>query len=67
MDPDNIKAAQILKEKKSTHVGDVWKLFGFVFHFRRYIRNFARIAKPLTDLCHAPSELKSQGQGVKDG
>ena len=67
MDPDNIKAAQFLKEKKPKNVGDVRKLVGFVSHFRRYIRNFARIAKPLTDLLQVPSHLKGQEQKSKRG
>ena len=67
MDPDNIKAAQFLREKKPKNVGDVRKLVGFVSHFRRYIRNFARIAKPLTDLLQVPSHLKGQEQKSKSG
>ena len=63
MDQDNIKAAQFLKEKSD--VGDVGKLVGFVCHFRRYIRNFARIAKPLTDLLQVPSHLKGRQQKFK--
>ena len=57
MDPDNINVAQFLKEKKLKNVGDVQKLVGLVSHFRRYIRNFARIAKPLTNLLQVPSPL----------
>ena len=67
MDPDNIKAAQFLKEKKPKNVGDVRKLVGFVSHFRRCIRNFAHIAKPLTDLLQVPSHFKGQEQKSKSG
>ena len=67
MDPDNIKAAQFLKKKKPKNVGDVRKLVRFVSHFRRYIRNFACIAKLLTDLLQVPSHLKGQEQKSKGG
>ena len=33
----------------------------------RYIRNFARIAKPLTDLLQVPSHLKGRQQKCKSG
>ena len=67
MDPDNIKIAQFLREKKPNNIGDVWKLVGFVSHFHRCIRNFARIAKPLTDLLQMPSHLKGRQQKSKSG
>ena len=63
MDLDNIKAVQFLKEKKPKNVGIV----GFVSHFRRYIRNFVHIAKPLTDLLQVPSYLKGQEEKSKSG
>ena len=56
-----------MKEKKPKNVGDVRKLVGFVSHFRRYIRNFACIAKLLTDLLQVPSHLKGQEQRSKSG
>ena len=68
MDPDDIKAAQSLKEKKPKNVGDVRKSVGFVSHFRKYIRSFARIAKPLTDSCFKYHHIwKGRQQKSKSG
>ena len=41
---------------KPKNVGDVWKLVGFVSHFRRYFEKF-----------RMPSHLKGQQQKSKSG
>jgi len=50
MDPGCVKAIEKLKEVSARTVGEVRQLAGILSYFRRYIKNFARIAKPIYDL-----------------
>ena len=57
VDPSGITAVTNLAEKKPSTVGEVRQLVGFLdyYHERRYIPNFARLAKPLYELLNKPS------------
>ena len=50
MDPNNIKAVLQLKELRPTTIGEVRQVAGLLSYYRRYIKNFAQIAKPIYDL-----------------
>ena len=50
MDPESVKAVEKLKETLPKTVGEVRQLAGILSYYRRYIRNFAKIAKPIYDL-----------------
>jgi len=50
MDPGCVKAIEKLKEVSPRTVGEVRQLAGVLSYYRRYIKNFARIAKPIYDL-----------------
>ena len=50
MDPESVKAVEKLKETLPKTVGEVRQLAGTLSYYRRYIRNFAKIAKPIYDL-----------------
>ena len=50
MDPESVKAVKKLKETFPKTVGEVRQLAGILSYYRRYIRNFAKIAKPIYDL-----------------
>ena len=50
MDPDSIAAVQALKDIVPKNVGQVRQLLGVTGYHRRSIQDFARIAKPLTNL-----------------
>ena len=55
LDPSNIEPVLNLKKTSPRTVGDVRKLIGLLSYYRRYIRDFSRVAKPLYDLlCNRP-------------
>ena len=50
MDPESVKAVEKLKETLPKTVGEVRQLAEILSYYRRYIRNFAKIAKPIYNL-----------------
>ena len=56
IDPESTKAVTSLKESRPRTVGDVRKLTGLLGYYRRYIKNFAKVAKPLYDLLKEPGK-----------
>jgi len=56
VDPSGITAVTSLAEKEPSTVGEVRQLVGFLGYYRRYIPNFARLAKPLYELLNKPSQ-----------
>ena len=50
MDPDCVRAVEKLKEQIPKTVGEVRKLAGILSYCRRYIKNFAKIARPIYNL-----------------
>ena len=50
MDPESVKAVEKLKETLPKTVGEVRRLAGMLSYYRRYVRNFTKIAKPIYDL-----------------
>ena len=50
MDPRNIQAVQELKNKNFQTIGEVRQVLGLLSFHRRFVQNFASIAKPLSDL-----------------
>lgn len=50
MDPESVKAVEKLQETLPKTVGEVRQPAGILSYYRRYIRNFAKIAKPIYDL-----------------
>ena len=61
MDPSNIQAVLSLREKQPRTVGEVRQLLGLLGYYRRYIPDFARLARPLFDLLQSnePKAKKS--------
>ena len=55
-DPDKVSAVQNWRTPTSTK--DVQQFLGFVGFYRRYIKNFSSIARPLHDLLRASSEFQ---------
>ena len=56
LDPSSVKSVLALEESIPKTVSEVRKLMGFLDYYRRYIRNFSRIAKPIFNLVKAPAE-----------
>ena len=53
MDPGCVQAIEKLREVIPKTVGEVRQLAGILSYYRRYIKNFARTAKPIYDLLTA--------------
>lgn len=65
MDRKNIKAIEFLIGTKSQDIGEVRKLLGFLGYYRRYIKDFVRIAKPISDLLTVTVPQQSQQESRK--
>ena len=70
IDPADTTAVKSLKEKTPSTVSEVRKLLGFLGYFRSFIRDFARIAKPLYQRLEgnhlsSPTVLNKQKKNVK--
>ena len=60
LDASNIEPVLNLKKTRLQTVGDVRKLIGLLSYYRRYIRDFSRVAKPLYDLlCKRPENNRA--------
>ena len=59
-DNSNIKAVTSFLDNPPKTVGKLRKILGILGYFRRYIRNFAEIAKPLTDLLKVPKTKETK-------
>ena len=66
MDEDSVAAVSKLLEKSFTTVGEVRQLLGLLSYHRLHVQDFAKLAKPLTDLllCKDP-EVKVSAEGKK--
>lgn len=58
IEPDPAKIERVIQWPRPETPEDVRKFLGFVGYYRRFIRNFSRIAKPLTILMPAPKKPK---------
>lgn len=47
---------------KPTTAEDVRRFLGFVVYYRRFIQNFSKISKPLTNLIPTPSKKKTKSR-----
>ena len=64
VDPD--KTAKVVNWPTPTSPEDVRRFIGFVGYYRRFIKNFSVISKPLTDLMPSPTSKKSKKHKQKD-
>lgn len=54
IDPKDVEAALLLKDRRPSNVGEVRALLGFLGYYRSFIQDFARLAKPLFQLLQCP-------------
>jgi hypothetical protein len=57
---DPAKTEKVVNWPKPTNPEDVRRFLGFVGYYRRFIRQFSHISKPLTDLMPNPTPKKSK-------
>ena len=69
IDSENVNAINSLKETPPKSVGEVRKLLGLLGYYRRYLPDFARIAKPLFDLLKdtAPKDTVGRCTATRKG
>lgn len=62
MDPKDLEAVQMLRNRTPQTIGDIRQMLGFLSYYRTYVQDFSRIAKPLYDLLQskAYTQLKLQ-------
>ena len=62
LDPESIKPILHLQKSTPQTVGDVRRLLGLLGYYRRYIKNFSSIAKPLYDLLATSEKRQSKSK-----
>ena len=62
LDPSSIKPVLALKDFPPKTVNGVRKLMGFLNYYRRYVKNFSRIANPIYDLVKMASQPSQEAQ-----
>lgn len=69
LDPSSVGPVLRLKESNPKTVNEVRKLMGFLNYYRRYIKDFSRIAKPIYDLLKSPDlpGADTRRKSKKDG
>ena len=60
LDAKNTQVIECLLKTCPKNVGEVRKLLGFLGYYRRYIKDFARIAKPISDFLSNPAQPSKQ-------
>jgi hypothetical protein len=60
IDPD--KTEKVTTWPTPTSPEDVRRFLGFVGYYRRFIKNFSQISRPLTDLMSIPTGKKNKGK-----
>ncbi len=63
MDPGNIQPVLALKELRPKNIGEVRRLVGLLSVYRRFVPNFARLAKPLYDLLKIDADASGKNRG----
>lgn len=56
--PSKLQQAEILKFPEPSNVRQAQRFLGLTGYFRKYVKNYAVIAKPLTDLLRKDAEFK---------
>lgn len=65
LDPSSIEPVLQLKDKTPKTVNEVRRLMGFLNYYRRYIQDFARVAKPIYDLMKTSEQVPNHSAKKK--
>ena len=66
LDPSTTEPVENLKKTPPRTIGEVRKLVGLLSYYRRYIKDFSRIAKPLYDLLRSKNDDDGATSGKQD-
>ena len=55
---DPTKVESVTKWVAPTSVGEIWSFLGLAGYYRRFIENFSKIAKPMTELLKKDTKFK---------
>ena len=66
LDHSTTEPVENLKKTPPRTVGEVRKLVGLLSYYRRYIKDFSRIAKPLYDLLSSKNDNDGATSGKQD-
>ncbi|CAB4004265.1 Retrovirus-related Pol poly from transposon, partial [Paramuricea clavata] len=66
LDPGKTETVRALKDSEPKTIGELRKRLGLLGYYRRYIKDFARIARPLFDFLQAPPDVNSNSSNVKN-
>ena len=66
LDPSTPEPVENLKRTPPRTIGEVRKLAGLLSYYRRYIKDFSRIAKPLYDLLCSKNDDDGATSGKQD-
>ena len=67
MDDQSVDAVRELKKFKPENVGHIRQLLGLLSYHRRHAQDFAKIAKPLTNLLLQAENTKTESEAAKKG
>lgn len=65
IDPKDLEAVQVLKDREPKNMGEVRALLGFLSYYRTFIQDFSRIARPLFKHIENPSESSQEATPVR--
>ena len=55
---DPTKVVTVTNWEAPTSVGEIWRFLGLAGYYRRFIENFSKIAKPMTELLKKDTKFK---------
>ena len=58
IEPDPAKIEKVSNWLRSTTPEEVRQFLGFIGHYRKFVKDFSKIARPLTDLMPVPKKKK---------
>ena len=63
IETDPAKIAEVQQMEAPTNVEEVRRFIGLTGYYRKFVKDYAKIARPLTDLLMGPRKKKTKGKG----